>query len=142
MLRHSEQRRSSPLASALLSLCCGFVATACTLLGSNELAAKQTETLRHLVVLYTNDEHGWMDSYQNAGGAAGMARLWRQREGLTEDGPFLVLSGGDMWTGPALSTVWEGESMADVMNAMAYDAAAIGNHDFDLGLEALRERGR
>jgi 2',3'-cyclic-nucleotide 2'-phosphodiesterase (5'-nucleotidase family) len=140
MLRHSEQRRSSLPASVLLSLCCVFAATACTLLGSNELAAKQTETLRHLVILYTNDEHGWMEPYQNTGGSAGMAYKWRQREGLTDDGPYLVLSGGDMWTGHALSTVWEGESMTDVMNSMGYDAAAVGNHDFDFGLEALRER--
>jgi 2',3'-cyclic-nucleotide 2'-phosphodiesterase (5'-nucleotidase family) len=92
------------------------------------------------VILYTNDEHGWMDPYQNTGGSAGMAYKWRQREGLTEDGPYLVLSGGDMWTGHALSTVWEGESMTDVMNNMDYDAAAVGNHDFDFGLEALSER--
>ncbi|MFQ5943856.1 MAG: bifunctional metallophosphatase/5'-nucleotidase [Anaerolineales bacterium] len=94
------------------------------------------------MILYTNDEHGWMDGYQNTGGSASMAYKWRQREGLTEDGPFLVLSGGDMWTGHALSTVWEGESMTEVMNAMGYDAAAIGNHDFDFGLEALRERAK
>jgi len=92
------------------------------------------------VILYTNDEHGWMDPYQNTGGSAGMAYKWRQREGLTKDGPYLVLSGGDMWTGHALSTVWEGESMTDVMNTMGYNAAAIGNHDFDFGLDALRER--
>ena len=140
MLRHSEQRRSSQLTSVLICMCFGFVAAACTLVGSNELAAMQTETLRHLVVLYTNDEHGWMDSYQNNGGSAGMAYKWRQREGLIEDGPYLVLSGGDMWTGHALSTVWEGESMTDVMNAMGYDAAAIGNHDFDFGLGTLLDR--
>ncbi|MCI0828483.1 MAG: hypothetical protein J4N73_12030, partial [Chloroflexi bacterium] len=67
------------------------------------------------MILYTNDEHGWMDRYQNTGGSAGMAYKWRQREGLTKDGPFLVLSGGDLWTGHALSTVWEGESITDVM---------------------------
>ena len=117
-----------------------LVLGACTLLPISGLASRQTETLRHLVILYTNDEHGWMDPYQNTGGSAGMAYKWRQREGLTVDGPYLVLSGGDMWTGHALSTVWEGESMTDVMNAMGYDAAAIGNHDFDFGLEALRER--
>ena len=114
--------------------------SACSLLPASGLASKQTETLRYLVILYTNDEHGWMDPYQNTGGSAGMAYKWRQREGLTEDGAYLVLSGGDMWTGHALSTVWEGESMTEVMNSMGYDAAAIGNHDFDFGLEALRER--
>ena len=117
-----------------------LVLGACTLLPISGLASRQSETLRHLVILYTNDEHGWMVPYQNTGGSAGMAYKWRQREGLTEDRPYLVLSGGDMWTGHALSTVWEGESMMDVMNAMGYDAAAIGNHDFDFGLEALRER--
>ena len=113
---------------------------ACSLLPSSGLASRQTETVRRLVILYTNDGHGWMDPYQNTGGSARMAYKWRQREGLTEDGPYLVLSGGDMWTGHALSTVWEGESMTDIMNSMGYDAAAIGNHDFDFGLEALRER--
>jgi 2',3'-cyclic-nucleotide 2'-phosphodiesterase (5'-nucleotidase family) len=112
----------------------------CTLLPTSGLASQQTETLRHLVILYTNDEHGWMDGYQNTGGSAGMAYMWRQREGLTDDGSFLVLSGGDMWTGHALSTVWEGESMTDVMNSMGYDAAAVGNHDFDFGLQALYKR--
>ena len=126
-----------------LSMCVGLVAvtlTACSQIPNRGLASQQTETLRHIVILYTNDEHGWMDPYQNSGGSAGMAYKWRQREGMSDDGPFLVLSGGDMWTGHALSTVWEGESMIDVMNAMGYDAAAIGNHDFDFGLEALRAR--
>lgn len=30
--------------------------------------------------------------------------------------------------------------MAEVMNAMGYDAAAIGNHEFDFGLDALQAR--
>ena len=117
-----------------------LVLGACSLLPNSGLASRQTETLRRLVILYTNDEHGWMDPYQNSGGSAGMAYKWRQREGLTEGGPYLILSGGDLWTGHALSTVWEGESITDVMNRIGYDAAAIGNHDFDFGLEALHER--
>lgn len=120
----------------LLGLFFGFSA-ACA---NDSFAARQTDTVRHIVVLYTNDEHGWMEPYQNAGGSAAMAYKWREREGLTEGGPFLVLSGGDMWTGHALSTVWAGESMTDVMNHMGYDAAAIGNHDFDFGIDAIVER--
>ena len=112
----------------------------CTLRQPGGVSSGETAEIRHLVILYTNDEHGWMDPYQNTGGSAGMAHKWRQQEGWTEDGDFLILSGGDMWTGHALSTVWDGESMTDVMNAMGYDAAAIGNHDFDFGLESLRAR--
>ena len=99
-----------------------------------------TETVRALTVLYTNDEHGWIQGYQNTDGAAGMTNLWRDHEGLGERPEVIALSGGDMWTGPALSTVWEGESMTEVMNAIGYTAAAVGNHDFDFGLSALSAR--
>jgi 5'-nucleotidase/UDP-sugar diphosphatase len=96
--------------------------------------------VRHLVILYTNDEHGWMEGVEEGRGAANMMGLWQEQEGYREDGPYLVLSGGDNWTGPAISSWFDGESMVDVMNAMGYDAAAIGNHEFDFGLEGLRER--
>ncbi len=112
----------------------------CNALASSSLERRETETLRHLVILYTNDEHGWMEPYQNTGGAAGMLRLWKYRERLGANDHLLVLSGGDMWTGPALSTELQGESMADVMNQMGYSAAAIGNHDFDFGQDAIRTR--
>jgi len=66
--------------------------------------------------------------------------LWRDEEGYTEDGPFLILSGGDSWTGQAISTWFRGESTVETMNAMGYDAAAIGNHEFDFEVSGLRER--
>ncbi|MGH2621366.1 MAG: bifunctional metallophosphatase/5'-nucleotidase [Anaerolineales bacterium] len=114
--------------------------TACGALSFGGMASRQSDTVRHLVILYTNDEHGWMEPYQKTGGAAGLARLWKRQEGLGEKQNLLVLSGGDMWTGPALSSALQGESMADVLNAMGYAAAAIGNHDFDFGIEALKDR--
>ena len=93
-----------------------------------------------LTVLYTNDEHGWMAPTERSGGAAGMLQRWRDDEGFTEDGPFLIVSGGDLWTGPALGTWFDGESMVDVMNTMGYHAATLGNHEFDFGREGLRLR--
>ncbi len=98
------------------------------------------DTFRRMTILYTNDEHGWMEDSDESEGAARLLGLWREQEGYSEDGPFLVLSGGDMWTGPAISTWFDGEPMVEVMNAMGYDAAAIGNHDFDFGLDGLAER--
>jgi 2',3'-cyclic-nucleotide 2'-phosphodiesterase (5'-nucleotidase family) len=96
--------------------------------------------IAQITILFTNDEHGWMAPSDESGGAAGLVQLWREKEGYSASGPFLVLSGGDTWTGPALSTWFEGEPMVDVMNAMGYDAAAIGNHEFDFGPDVLRER--
>ncbi len=109
---------------------------ACDWLGPGDEPAN----VRNLVVMYTNDEHGWMEATENTGGAAGIVGLWKEKEGWVQDSSFLILSGGDMWTGPAISTWFQGESMAEVMNAMGYDAAAIGNHEFDFSVEGLRAR--
>ncbi len=98
-------------------------------------------SVRDITILYTNDEHGWMAGREEDASAAHLMGLWQSSEGYEPDeGNFLLLSGGDMWTGPALSTWFQGQSMAEVMNAMGYDAAAVGNHEFDFGLEALKAR--
>jgi 5'-nucleotidase/UDP-sugar diphosphatase len=102
---------------------------------------------KRLTVLYTNDEHGWLAAQKNkdgssTGGAAEMLGRWREQEGYTPDGPFLVLSGGDMWTGPAISTWFNGDSAAEVMNLMGYQAAAVGNHEFDFGLDVLARHAK
>ncbi|MCP4216263.1 MAG: bifunctional metallophosphatase/5'-nucleotidase [bacterium] len=107
---------------------------------SKESTPDPTANTRQITLLYTNDEHGWMEATPGAGGAAGMMGLWRENEGYTENGPFLILSGGDMWTGPAISTWFRGESMVDVMNSMNYGAAAIGNHEFDFQTPGLALR--
>jgi len=86
---------------------------------------------KSFTILFTSDEHGWLEPDENFGGASGMMALWKNDEGYTKDGDFLILSSGDMWTGPAISTWFAGESMAEIMNNMGYDASAIGNHEFD-----------
>ena len=93
-----------------------------------------------IVILYTNDEHGWIEQSEYTDGAANMMGLWRENEGYDGDDRYLLLSGGDNWTGPAISTWFEGESTVDVMNAMEYDASAIGNHEFDFKVDGLYER--
>jgi 2',3'-cyclic-nucleotide 2'-phosphodiesterase (5'-nucleotidase family) len=93
-----------------------------------------------ITVLYTNDEHGWIAESAEAEGAAKLMGLWRDVEGLNDADGFLVLSGGDNWTGPAISTWFDGAPTVDVMNAMGYDAAAIGNHEFDFTVDGLRDR--
>jgi 2',3'-cyclic-nucleotide 2'-phosphodiesterase (5'-nucleotidase family) len=98
------------------------------------------DNIRQITILYTNDEHGWMEPTEKAGGAAGLMGRWREKDGYTTDKPYLILSGGDMWTGPAISTWFQGESMVEVMNAMNYSAAAIGNHEFDFKIEGLKKR--
>jgi 5'-nucleotidase/UDP-sugar diphosphatase len=96
----------------------------------------------NLTILYTNDEHGWMEGENSGGGAANLIGLWRQQEGYSTQKNFLILSGGDNWTGPAVSTWFQGQSMVEVMNSMGYASSTIGNHEFDFGLQNLVQRLR
>jgi 2',3'-cyclic-nucleotide 2'-phosphodiesterase (5'-nucleotidase family) len=43
-----------------------------------------------------------------------------------------------MWTGPAISSSFKGASTIEVTNAKGYDAAAVGNHEFDFGQDTQR----
>ena len=105
------------------------------------LTLDESASIRRLTILYTNDEHGWMTGMSPDEGASNLVGLWQEREGYSpDDDSFIVLSGGDMWTGPAISTWFAGESMAAVMNEMGYAATAVGNHEFDFGLDGLQAR--
>ena len=43
-----------------------------------------------------------------------------------------------MWTATAISTLLEGRPMVDVFNHLGYVATALGNHEFDFGLNVLK----
>lgn len=97
-----------------------------------------------LTLFYTSDEHGYLEPREDGvytnGGAAGLMALLRQQGYDPAGEDHLLLSGGDMWTGPAISSWFEGAPTVEVFNAMGYDAAALGNHDFDFGPEVLTAR--
>ena len=119
----------------LLLIFCTAALAAC-----GTLQTATNSDVRTLTVLYTNDEHGWMEGVTPAQSAANLYGLWQVQEAFDPQGPFLVLSGGDNWTGPAVSTMVAGESMVEVMNRKHYAASAVGNHEFDFGLDTLRQR--
>lgn len=103
-----------------------------------------TAEVRQITIFYTSDEHGYLepreDGIYTIGGAAGlMAALLEEGYDPRSD-TALLLSGGDMWVGPAISSWFRGESTVEVFNRMGYDGAALGNHDFDYGPEVLAER--
>lgn len=121
----------------VLAACSFLLLTGCALDLSTGSAAE-----RRVTVLYTSDEHGWMEGVSPERGAAQLYSLWTEREGFNPEEPFLILSGGDNWTGPAISTSVAGKSMVEVMNAMHYAASAVGNHEFDFGLDVLQQRSK
>ena len=92
-------------------------------------------------ILATGDMHGWLEAQvvdgQTLGGTAEMLAYW-QRVERYKPSRFLLVSCGDVGTGPALGTVYQNDPVIAVMNRMGYDASTLGNHEFDYGQEALK----
>lgn len=93
-----------------------------------------------VTLLITSDENGYLESHGD-GGAAEMLGKWRADEGHCVKGESgcplrtLALSTGDHWGGPAISSFFLGEPVAEVMKLMGYEASAFGNHELDFGKE-------
>ena len=86
-------------------------------------------------VIGTNDVHGGLlpiDGNRGLtlfGGYVDNLRKTRAADG----GAVVLIDAGDMWQGTLESNLSEGASVVAAYNAMGYDAAAVGNHEFDFG---------
>src|SRR4051812_25517663 len=90
----------------------------------------------HLTIVGTNDLHGWLmaiaENGVKGGGLAALSAYVKILRGENPDG-VLLLDAGDLFQGTLASNLSEGEAVIAAMNAVGYDAAAIGNHEFDFG---------
>jgi len=93
---------------------------------------------KQFTIFYTNDEHGWIDGDKEDAGAIDLyPNLLDAGYGVDES--TLLLSGGDIWSGRAISTWFKGQPAVEAMNAMGYSAAALGNHEFDAKVANLEK---
>jgi len=85
------------------------------------------------VVLYhTSDTHGFFYSQKDTGGFAALSSFVKQ-----EKNPYLLLDSGDFANGTAETKKTKGLAAVELMNAVGYDAATIGNHEFDFTQEQV-----
>ncbi|NPU85086.1 MAG: bifunctional metallophosphatase/5'-nucleotidase [Syntrophaceae bacterium] len=132
--------RSFPGTALLLILLLCLTAV-CTLAGT--AGARPTVAL---TILHVNDTHGHIlpgvvktvDPERPVGGAAWLAQMIEDERAKNPQGT-LLLSGGDMFQGTAISNVFRGAPVTEIMNALAFDAMAVGNHEFDWGMDTLRK---
>ncbi len=97
--------------------------------GSGPTGVEATGQGRWLTVVGTNDVHGRLERVAVLGGFVRILRELRARDG----GGVLLVDAGDMWQGTLVSNLGEGAAMVAAYGAIGYDAAAIGNHEFDFG---------
>jgi 5'-nucleotidase len=85
-------------------------------------------------VMGTNDVHGELSPRDNHGGLVGLSGyVTALREARERDGAVLLVDAGDMWQGTLDSNLTEGADVVAAYNAIGFDAATIGNHEFDFG---------
>ncbi|WP_457616218.1 bifunctional metallophosphatase/5'-nucleotidase [Lutibacter sp.] len=117
-------------------------ATAFLTLGGLSLQSFSKKTTKHITILHTNDVHSHIEPFPsnhyktpNKGGIARRATLV---EKIRKENPnTLLLDAGDIFQGTPYFNFYGGEIEFKLMSLLKYDAATIGNHDFDNSVEGL-----
>ncbi len=91
-----------------------------------------------LVILHTNDHHGYCWSQDNKGGLAKQLTVIKQVRKNHKN--VLLLSAGDVNTGAPEADLFQGEPSFRGMNLMKFDAMVLGNHEFDHDLSAIKKQ--
>lgn len=104
----------------------------CTSLSSCQMKKKQKEDIH---IFFTSDVH--CEVSENVG-LASLKALVDERK--AESSYVALLDCGDYLQGGTLGSLSKGELIVSLMNGMGYDAVTIGNHEFDYGMDVLRDR--
>ena len=86
---------------------------------------------KNLVILYTSDVHCGISS------GWGYAGLYEVKNYFAQNNHVLLVDDGDSIQGEPIGTMTKGESIIDLMNAVGYDLAIPGNHEFDYGMDTF-----
>jgi len=101
-----------------------------------------------LRVLTTNDFHGSLETkiqpWSNRRPVGGAAAVAGMMDRLTRDCrcATIRLDAGDVMQGSPVSNLSAGRATVEAFNAMGYAASAIGNHEFDWGVDTLTARAQ
>ena len=110
------------------------------------LTFKSCETKpKHITILHTNDTHSQIEPFDpnhhkfaNKGGVARRASLIQKVR--NENPNTLLLDAGDIFQGTPYFNYFGGEIELKLMSLLKYDAATMGNHDFDNSIEGFHRQ--
>lgn len=127
-----------------------FLKQSAYVLAGSSFAAKMGERFADIfyspkiTILYTNDTHSRIDPFpENAREFSGLGGIAKRSSLVNkirlEEEHVLLLDAGDVFQGTPWFNMYSGRVDFEMMSEMGYDAMAIGNHEFDLGLKGLAE---
>lgn len=126
--------------SLLAALWAALATASCaTLSGAEPGPPAEEEPTLTLTLLHLNDVYQFTPV--DHGRRGGLARVATLRKRTLADSPHvLTLFGGDTLSPSVESTLYKGKQMVDAWNALGLDYAVLGNHEFDLKADVLRQR--
>lgn len=98
--------------------------------------AEETPSMEgKLVVVHTNDMHGYYETTETSIGIAGVKGIKDYYKSQGAD--VLLLDAGDFSQGQTLVGYYKGKNAAEYIAAAGYDAVSMGNHEFDYSFDIL-----
>lgn len=98
-------------------------------------AAASSQEEKGVVILHTNDVHCGFYADDDTFGAADLAAYKARLE--SEGYAVILADAGDFVQGGIIGTLSDGAYPMEIMNALGYDVAIPGNHEFDYGMESF-----
>lgn len=96
-----------------------------------------------LTILHTNDTHGRWEPFSESieppeGGIARRAAAIKKLKAQSSN--VLLVDAGDIAQGTLFNKYYRGSEARDLYNVLGYDAVALGNHEFDMGVKTLADK--
>ncbi|HEX7556267.1 MAG TPA: metallophosphatase, partial [Leptolinea sp.] len=108
-------------------------------IGQNPAYAAAPAAAVTVTILHTNDFHGQLEASGSNPGGARLAAVIKAQKALAPD-KTLVVDAGDEMQGSLLSNLSHGAPVIGTFNAIGYDLATFGNHEFDWNQTVLAQR--
>lgn len=118
-----------------------FLIISSLLMAGQAVAAESSRDgdIVHLQIITVNDFHGALAEQGKNPGAAKLVEFLKEARAKDPDGTLLV-SAGDMFEGTVDSNLLYGRPVVDMMNYAKFDVMTLGNHEFDWGINVLKQR--
>jgi 2',3'-cyclic-nucleotide 2'-phosphodiesterase/3'-nucleotidase len=91
---------------------------------------------KEIVILSINDFHGALAPAGKNVGAVKLVDALKTEKAKNPEGTIIV-SGGDNYQGSAMSNLMYGEPVSAVFKEMGIELSAVGNHEFDWGVDRI-----
>jgi 5'-nucleotidase len=123
----------------------GILLTGATIIAPSLMAQTSNEKkkkVKQLTILHTNDTHSTIEpfpaNHSKFPGKGGVVNRFNLIQKIrSEEGNVLLLDAGDIFQGTPYFNMFGGVLEMKAMTKMGYDAATMGNHDFDGGMDGF-----